>query len=150
MVMSTIRWKHSLTTGLVNFSQSFHQCCKRFGKTLALMALGGTATNAQGGHPQPPPPPAGAKAAKCKGRPIPQLEDVTAKTGITFKHAADPAKKYIVESMSGGVIVFDYDRDGWPDIYFTNSKWNSRISNCSPRRRYEFDQTWKFYERPET
>jgi len=26
-----------------------------------------------------------------------------------------------VESMSGGVIVFDYDRDGWPDIYFTNA-----------------------------
>lgn len=85
------------------------------------MALGATIANAQGGHPQPPPPPAGAKAAKCKGRPVPQLEDVTAKTGIIFKHAADPAKKYIVESMSGGVIVFDYDRDGWPDIYFTNA-----------------------------
>ena len=25
-----------------------------------------------------------------------------------------------MESMSGGVMVFDYDRDGWPDIYFTN------------------------------
>jgi enediyne biosynthesis protein E4 len=65
---------------------------------------------------------------------VPPLENVTAKTGITFKHAlptgfslgkylcaTDPAKKYIVESMSGGVIVFDYDRDGWPDIYFTNA-----------------------------
>jgi hypothetical protein len=88
---------------------------------MALMALGAAAAHAQGGHPQPPPPPAGAKATKCKDRPVPQLEDVTAKTGITFKHAADPAKKYIVESMSGGVIVFDYDRDGWPDIYFTNA-----------------------------
>jgi hypothetical protein len=88
---------------------------------MALMALGAAAAHAQGGHPQPPPPPEGAKATKCKGRPVPQLEDVTAKTGITFKHAADPAKKYIVESMSGGVIVFDYDRDGWPDIYFTNA-----------------------------
>jgi hypothetical protein len=75
----------------------------------------------QGGHPQPPPPAPGAKATKCTGRPIPQLEDVTAKTGILFRHTADPAKKYIVESMSGGVIVFDYDRDGWPDIYFTNA-----------------------------
>jgi len=108
-------------TGLVNFLQSFQQRCKRFAKTLALIALGATTASAQGGHPQPAPPPAGAKAAKCKGRPIPQLEDVTAKTGITFKHAADPAKKYIVESMSGGVIVLDYDRDGWPDIYFTNA-----------------------------
>jgi hypothetical protein len=23
--------------------------------------------------------------------------------------------------MSGGVIILDYDRDGWPDIYFTNA-----------------------------
>jgi hypothetical protein len=46
---------------------------------------------------------------------------VTAKTGINFTHTADPSKKYIVESMSGGVILFDYDRDGWPDIYFTNA-----------------------------
>ena len=105
----------------MSLRQSFRQRCKHFAKTVALIALGATAANAQGGHPQPPPPPAGAKAAKCKDRPIPQLEDVTAKTGITFKHAADPAKKYIVESMSGGVIVFDYDRDGWPDIYFTNA-----------------------------
>jgi hypothetical protein len=52
---------------------------------------------------------------------VPQLEDVTASAGITFKHTSDPSKKYIVESMSGGVILIDYDRDGWPDIYFTNA-----------------------------
>jgi enediyne biosynthesis protein E4 len=78
--------------------------------------------NAQSGHPTPPPPPPGAKpATKCTGRPVPQLEDITPKTGITFKHTSDPAKRYIVESMSGGVILLDYDRDGWPDIYFTNA-----------------------------
>jgi enediyne biosynthesis protein E4 len=85
--------------------------------TLAAAIL----VRAQGGHPTPPPPPAWAKAAKCSGRPIPQLEDVTAKSGVTFRHNSDPAKKYIVESMSGGVILFDYDRDGWLDIYFTNA-----------------------------
>jgi hypothetical protein len=76
---------------------------------------------AQSGHPTAPPPPPDAKATKCSGRPIPQLEDVTAAAGITFKHTSDPSKKYIVESMSGGVILIDYDRDGWPDIYFTNA-----------------------------
>ena len=76
---------------------------------------------AQGGHPQAPPPPPNAKTVKCTARPVPQLEDITAKTGITFQHTADPSKKYIVESMSGGVILFDYDRDGWLDIYFTNA-----------------------------
>jgi len=38
-----------------------------------------------------------------------------------FTHASSPDKKYIFESMSGGVILLDYDRDGWPDIYFTNA-----------------------------
>jgi hypothetical protein len=76
---------------------------------------------AQSGHPVAPPPPPGAKSSKCSGRPVPQLEDITSTTGITFKHTSDPAKKYIVESMSGGVVLLDYDRDGWPDIYFTNA-----------------------------
>ncbi len=75
----------------------------------------------QGGHQTPPPPPPGAKVTECAGRPIPQLEDITAKAGITFKHISDPSKRYIVESMSGGVVLFDYDRDGWLDIYFTNA-----------------------------
>jgi enediyne biosynthesis protein E4 len=86
-----------------------------------LLHLSAAMTCAQGGHPQPPPPPSGAKAVKCTARPVPQLEDVTAKSGITFQHTADPSKKYIVESMSGGVILLDYDRDGWLDIYFTNA-----------------------------
>jgi enediyne biosynthesis protein E4 len=78
-------------------------------------------TFGQEGHNAPVPLRPGAKTALCAGRPIPQLEDISKKTGITFKHASDPSKKYIVESMSGGVILFDYDRDGWLDIYFTNA-----------------------------
>jgi enediyne biosynthesis protein E4 len=90
-------------------------------KSLTVVFLCLSLLHAQEGHPPPVPPPPGAKSMKCSGRPIPQLEDVTAKTGITFSHTADPSKKYIVESMSGGVILFDYDRDGWQDIYFTNA-----------------------------
>ncbi len=52
---------------------------------------------------------------------LPQLVDITAKTGIHFTHLSSPNKKYIVESMSGGVALIDYDRDGWPDIFFTNA-----------------------------
>lgn len=47
--------------------------------------------------------------------------DVTAASGITFKHVFAPEKKYIIESMSGGVALCDFDKDGWPDIYFVNS-----------------------------
>jgi hypothetical protein len=92
-----------------------------FALPLLLLVCEVNLAGAQEGHAQPPPPPAGARATKCAGRPVPQLEDITAKSGITFRHTADPSKKYIVESMSGGVIIFDYDRDGWPDIYFTNA-----------------------------
>ena len=56
-----------------------------------------------------------------RGKPVPQIVDITASTKIRFKHLASPDKKYIVESMSGGVAIIDYDRDGWPDIYFTNA-----------------------------
>ena len=35
------------------------------------------------------------------------FRDITAQAGITFRHHAAPEKKYIVESMSGGVALFD-------------------------------------------
>lgn len=73
------------------------------------------------GHPTPPPPPPGARSPKCANRPVPQLEDITAKSGIGFTHTSSQDKRYIFESMSGGAIIIDYDRDGWPDIYLTNA-----------------------------
>jgi enediyne biosynthesis protein E4 len=90
-------------------------------RSVTIFSLSITLAAAQSGHPTPPPPPPGAKSIKCSGRPVPQLEDVTAASGITFTHTSDPSKRYIVESMSGGVVLIDYDRDGWPDIYFTNA-----------------------------
>ncbi|PYV79182.1 MAG: CRTAC1 family protein [Acidobacteria bacterium] len=53
---------------------------------------------------------------------LPQLVDITGSTSIKFEHLSSPEQKYIVESMSGGVALIDYDRDGWPDIYFTNAQ----------------------------
>jgi enediyne biosynthesis protein E4 len=47
--------------------------------------------------------------------------DITREAGITFQHHAAPEKKFIVESMSGGVALFDYDNDGRLDIYFVDS-----------------------------
>ena len=54
------------------------------------------------------------------GKPV-QLLDITASTGIHFDHQSSPEAKYIVESMSGGVALFDFDGDGWLDIFFTNA-----------------------------
>ena len=53
--------------------------------------------------------------------PYPQLVDIAASAGIEFSHVSSPDLRYIMESMSGGVALIDYDRDGWPDIFFTNA-----------------------------
>jgi enediyne biosynthesis protein E4 len=73
------------------------------------------------GMSQGPPPPATAKAIKCKARLVPQLEDITDQAGIRFEHHFSPEAHSILESMAGGVLLLDYDRDGWLDIYFTNA-----------------------------
>lgn len=52
---------------------------------------------------------------------VPVMTDITASTGIRFNHLSSPEAKYIVESMSGGVALLDFDGDGWLDIYFTNA-----------------------------
>jgi enediyne biosynthesis protein E4 len=58
-----------------------------------------------------------AAPAEC---PI-QLVDVTAQTGIGFRHTdGGSGQRYIVESVVAGLALFDYDRDGWIDIYFLN------------------------------
>ncbi len=85
-----------------------------------LSACLSIASSGQEGHAPSVVPP-GAKSATCTGRKIPRLENIVEKTGITFRHVDVPEKKYIVESMGGGVVLIDYDRDGWPDIYFTNN-----------------------------
>lgn len=50
-----------------------------------------------------------------------RFTDITAPAGITFRHLVVPEKKYLPESMSGGVAAFDFDNDGWLDLYFLNS-----------------------------
>ena len=78
--------------------------------------------------PAPTPAPPG-NASTLQGnesgeaiRSYPELVDITLSTGIVFDHVSSPEQKYIVESMSGGVALIDYDGDGWPDIYFTNAQ----------------------------
>ena len=47
--------------------------------------------------------------------------DITAQTKINFKHQGSPtALKYLLETMGGGVAIFDYDNDGRMDLFFTN------------------------------
>ena len=49
------------------------------------------------------------------------FRDVAAEAGVTFRHHAAADKKYIMESMSGGLGLLDFDGDGLLDIYLTDS-----------------------------
>jgi len=74
--------------------------------------------------------------------------DITAEAGITFKHVASPEKKYIVESMSGGVALFDYDNDGLLDIFLVNSLTVDLVKSKGKTRSelYHNDGNGKFTE----
>ena len=62
------------------------------------------------------PPPAGPK-----GQSPVTFTDITAQTRINFKHQGSPTSvKYLLETMGGGVAIFDYDNDGRMDLFFTN------------------------------
>ncbi|HME35928.1 MAG TPA: CRTAC1 family protein [Candidatus Sulfotelmatobacter sp.] len=51
---------------------------------------------------------------------VPQFEDVAPQAGLTVPHISSPDKKYILESMSGGVGLIDCDNDGKLDIITVN------------------------------
>ncbi len=59
--------------------------------------------------------------ASSQQPPPARFTDITRAAGISFLHVSSPEKRYIVESMSGGVALLDYDNDGYLDIYFVNS-----------------------------
>jgi len=52
--------------------------------------------------------------------PIPHFEDVSQQAGLTVSHDSTPEKRYILESMSGGVGFIDCDNDGKLDIITVN------------------------------
>jgi enediyne biosynthesis protein E4 len=50
----------------------------------------------------------------------PVFEDVGRRSGLTVPHQSSPDKRYVIESMSGGVGLFDCDNDGKLDILTIN------------------------------
>ena len=70
---------------------------------------------AQGSHPSDAPSSMAKQSQTIHSSP-PKFEDVAATSGLTVSHISSPDKKYIVESMSGGVGFIDCDNDGKLDI----------------------------------
>jgi enediyne biosynthesis protein E4 len=50
------------------------------------------------------------------------FEDIAEKAGLTMTNifGGVDQKKYIIETTGTGVAIFDYDNDGWPDIFIVN------------------------------
>ncbi len=52
---------------------------------------------------------------------LPIFRDVTARSRIDFHCQGSPtSQKYLIETMPAGVAMFDYDGDGFLDLYFVN------------------------------
>jgi enediyne biosynthesis protein E4 len=50
-----------------------------------------------------------------------QFVDVTRRAGVSFRTEGSPtSQKYLLETMGGGVAIFDYDGDGKMDLFFVN------------------------------
>ena len=63
-----------------------------------------------------------------------RFREVAAAAGLAFRlenHAT--SQKHLVETVAGGLAVFDYDGDGRPDVYFTNGAALPSLEKESPQ-----------------
>jgi len=67
--------------------------------------------------------PAQTKSAAAPAKPpVIRFEDIAAQAGLTAAnvYGDDHHKQFIIETTGNGVALFDYDNDGWPDIFLVN------------------------------
>jgi hypothetical protein len=55
-------------------------------------------------------------------KPLAYFTDIAKRAGLTMTNTFGgvTTKKYIIETTGTGVAIFDYDNDGWPDIFIVN------------------------------
>jgi hypothetical protein len=71
-----------------------------------------------------------AGQVSAAGPALPVFEDVTERAGLTFKHGfGDHDLSNIVEGTGPGCVLFDFDGDGYLDIYLLNGCWQREVSD---------------------
>jgi tetratricopeptide (TPR) repeat protein len=51
----------------------------------------------------------------------PRFEDIAVRSGVSFRYDCGPTRNFFLgDIMGGGVALFDFDNDGWLDVYFVN------------------------------
>ena len=97
----------------MRFQNSFFLARSRFLRVLAYgcVLIAGLKLSAQQSKVVPPASP-----------PIANFTDIAEKAGLTAPNifGGIDTKKYIIETTGNGVAIFDYDNDGWPDIFLVN------------------------------
>ena len=76
-----------------------------------------------------------------------RFRDVTEETGISFIHTdGSSGQRYIMETVTAGLALFDYDGDGYIDVYFLNGAPLRGTKVEAPPRNalYRNEGGWKF------
>src|SRR5271155_4192900 len=75
-----------------------------------------------------------AQRPKSTPKPLAHFTDIAAKAGLADKvvFGGTDTKKYIIETTGTGVAIFDYDNDGWPDIFVVNGTTLDPLPNSQP------------------
>jgi len=74
--------------------------------------------------------PCGAGVSAAAEEALPVFTDVTEEAGIHCKHSfGDMELSNIVEGTGAGAMFFDYNGDGWLDIYLPNGCWRWDVND---------------------
>ena len=75
-----------------------------------------------------------------------KFTDMTAQSGVEFiHHDGSDGRHFIVEYVSGGLALFDYDNDGDVDLYFLNgAPAPDQKRKATPNMLFRNDGNWQF------